>query len=129
MSDVTFTAYLFSALIAVVMAFQFLLALAAPWGEMAMGGRFPGRFPPVMRLVALVQILLLAFSAAIVLVRAGVIYNNYAEFAKSAIWAVVVFCLIATILNTITPSKRERQLWAPVSLVLLICSTYVAVSA
>lgn len=114
---------------AVVMAFQLLLALGAPWGEMAMGGRFPGRFPPFMRLVALVQILLLAFIAAIVLTRAGIVYSNHAEFAESAIWGAVVFSLLAAILNVITPSKRERQLWAPVSLLLLACSTYVALNA
>ena len=36
--------------------------------------------------------------------------------------------LIGAILNTITPSKKERMLWALVSIVLLICATYVAVS-
>lgn len=38
----------------VVVAFQVLLALGAPWGSNAMGGRFPGRFPPAMRVLAVV---------------------------------------------------------------------------
>lgn len=33
-------------------AFQLALALGAPWGEYAMGGRYPGRFPPGLRLAA-----------------------------------------------------------------------------
>ena len=128
MRDPAFAAYLFSVLIAFVVAFQLALALGAPWGEMAMGGKFPGRLPPRMRIAALVQIVVLVFIALIVLTRAGVILDEFSSLSKSVIWAVVVFSLIGAILNTITPSKKERMLWAPVSMVLLICATYVAVS-
>lgn len=128
MRDPAFAAYLFSVLIAFVVAFQLALALGAPWGEMAMGGKFPGRLPPRMRIAALVQIVVLVFIALIVLTRAGVILEEFSSLSKSVIWAVVVFSLIGAILNTITPSKKERMLWAPVSIVLLICATYVAVS-
>ena len=128
MRDPAFAAYLFSVLIAFVVAFQLALALGAPWGEMAMGGKFPGRLPPRMRIAALVQIVVLVFIGLIVLTRAGVILDEFSSLSKSVIWAVVVFSLIGAILNTITPSKKERMLWAPVSLVLLICATYVAVS-
>jgi hypothetical protein len=37
---------------AVVVGFRLALAAGAPWGEYAMGGRFPGRFPPAMRAAA-----------------------------------------------------------------------------
>ena len=128
MSDPIYASLLFSALIALVVAFQFALALGAPWGEMAMGGKFPGRFPPHMRVAALLQVVLLVFIALIVLTRAGVVLDEYSALSKYAIWAVVVFSLIGAILNVITPSKKERLLWAPVAIVLLICSTYVAMS-
>ena len=128
MRDPAFAAYLFSVLIAFVVAFQLALALGAPWGEMAMGGKFPGRLPPRMRIAALVQMVVLVFIALVVLTRAGVILDEFSSLSKSVIWAVVVFSLVGAILNTITPSKKERMLWAPVSLVLLICATYVAVS-
>ncbi|MSP57207.1 MAG: hypothetical protein EXR69_16670, partial [Myxococcales bacterium] len=45
---------------ALVVGFQVALALGAPWGELAMGGAFPGRFPPAMRVAAVVQGALLA---------------------------------------------------------------------
>lgn len=128
MRDPTYAAYLFSVLIAVVVLFQFALALGAPWGEMAMGGKFRGRLPPRMRIAALIQMVVLVFIALIVLTRAGVLVNEFADFTQTAIWAVVVFSLVGAILNTITPSKKERMLWAPVSIVLLICATWVAVS-
>ena len=79
-----------------------------------------------MRIAALVQIVVLVFIVLIVLTRAGVILDEFSSLSKSVIWAVVVFSLVGAILNTITPSKKERMLWAPVSLVLLICATYVA---
>jgi hypothetical protein len=37
-----------------VVAFQIALAAGAPWGAFAMGGAFPGQFPPALRIVALV---------------------------------------------------------------------------
>ena len=128
MRDPAYAAYLFSILIAFVVAFQLALALGAPWGELAMGGKFPGRLPLRMRIAALVQMVVLLFIALIVLTRAGVILDEFLSLSKSVIWSVVVFSLIGAILNTITPSKKERMLWAPVTILLLICATYVAVS-
>lgn len=128
MLDPTYAAYLFSVLIAFVVLFQFALALGVPWGEMAMGGKFPGRLPPRMRIAALIQVVVLTFIALIVLTRAGVVLNEYSAISKPAIWGVVLFSLVGAILNTITPSKKERMLWAPVATVLLICAIYVAVN-
>jgi len=126
--DPIISAYIFSTLTFVVAIFQLALALGAPWGEMAMGGKFPGRFPPQMRVAALVQMLLLSLIALVVLTRAGLVFGEYFEFSKLLIWFVVAFFVVGTILNTITPSKRERMLWAPVTFVLLICSFVVAKS-
>ena len=124
----TISAFVFSVLTAIVVLFQFALALGVPWGEMAMGGKFPGRFPPQMRAAALVQIVLLILTALVVITHAGLIFSEYFEFSKSAIWFVVVFCAVSTILNIITPSKKERMLWAPVTGILLFCSFVVAMN-
>ncbi len=56
---------------AVVVGFQVALAAGAPWGEYAMGGRFPGRFPPAMRAGALVQAVILVLLALVVLDATG----------------------------------------------------------
>lgn len=61
MFDQTYIAYLFSARIVQVVIFQFGLALGAPWGELAMGEKFPGRWPINMRVAALFQIVVLIF--------------------------------------------------------------------
>jgi cytochrome bd-type quinol oxidase subunit 2 len=128
MIDPITSAYVFSVLTAIVAVFQLALALGAPWGEMAMGGKFPGRFPPQMRIAALVQILLYFFLAFVVLTRAGLVFGEYFELSTVVIWFVVALFVVGTILNIITPSKKERMLWAPVSAALLVCSIIVAMS-
>lgn len=117
-------AFIFSILSVVLVLFQ--LALGAPWGEMAMGGKFPGRFSPIMRFSALAQLSLLVFMALVVLTRAGVILDEFYEVSTTAIWFVVVISLISAILNTITPSKKERVLWSPVTIIKLVCVVIVA---
>ena len=126
MNEAFMAAYIFCALTAVSIAFQLALALGAPWGEMAMGGKYPGRFPPKMRVAAVIQSLLLLLIGLVVLVRAEVIMPNMYSASKTAIWVVVAFCLVGAILNVITQSKKERMLWAPVTIVLVCCSVIVA---
>ena len=126
MFETTTAAYIFGFLTAVVMLFQLALALGAPWGELAMGGKFPGRFPPKLRVSAIVQMLLLAFAALVVLIRAELVLESFYELSKSAIWFVVALCVVSAILNTITPSKKERILWSPVTIILVVCAVVVA---
>ena len=112
---------------AVVVLFQLGLAAGMPWGERAMGGRHPGRFPPTLRIGAVVQALLLAGLALVVLVRARVIDSSYFETSRWAIWLVVGISALSTVLNSITPSKKER-VWAPVGAMLLATSLTIALS-
>lgn len=126
MSNVETAAFSFCIITTVVILFQLALSLGAPWGEMAMGGKFPGRYPISLRIAALFQAILLIIAILIVLTKAGVIYKPLYEFSKSAIWYVFALCVATTILNIITPSKKERALWAPVAIILVICSYIVA---
>ncbi len=36
-------------------AFQLALSAGVPWGEYAMGGAYPGQYPPGLRVAALLQ--------------------------------------------------------------------------
>ena len=111
-----------------VIAFQLALAAGAPWGTYAMGGAFPGQFPPELRVAAVVQAVILALLALVVLARAGIALPKWSRASRGAIWVVVAFSIVSLVLNTITPSAGERAIWAPVALVMLICSVIVAVS-
>jgi hypothetical protein len=120
------SAILFSILIGVVILFQLLLALGMPWGSYAMGGKFPGKYPPAMRVASIFQIILLVFIALIVLSNSGLSLPSWYTFTNTAIWFVVAFSMIATILNLITRSPWERRIWAPISVLLLITSINIA---
>jgi hypothetical protein len=112
-----------------VIAFQLALAAGAPRGEYAMGGAFPGRYPPRLRAAAIGQALLLGVTAVIVLSAAGLVLPGVAQSFPWLIWLVVAFSAMAVLLNAVSPSAPERRLWVPVTLVLLFASLIVAVAA
>ncbi len=112
-----------------VIGFQVALALGAPLGSYAMGGAFPGTFPPRMRVAALVQAVLLAGTVAIVLSRAGLVLPAWSGVVGWLIWGVVAIAATAVVLNAITPSAGERRLWVPVAAVMLVSSLVVALTA
>jgi hypothetical protein len=109
-----------------VVAFQIALALGAPWGAYAMGGAFPGQFPPALRLAALVQAAVLALLAGVVLARASIALRSWFRLSRWLVWAAVAFAAVSLVLNLITPSAGERMIWAPVAFVLLVSSLLVA---
>jgi len=111
-----------------VIAFQIALALGAPWGAYAMGGAFAGQFPPELRFAAIVQAVILAGLASVVLARAGITLPTWSRMSFWLIWAVVAFSALSLVLNIITPSAGERAIWAPVAFIMLVSSVIVAVS-
>lgn len=125
----TIAATVFLGLCALAVLFQLALALGAPWGEYTMGGRFPGRLPPKMRIAALLQIILLLVLAIIVLIKSGGAFSQFYSIGKTGIWFVVAFFVLGSLVNLFTPSKGERAIWAPVNILLLITSLIVGLSS
>jgi hypothetical protein len=123
----TVSAILFTTLTGIVIIYQGCLAAGMPWGEASMGGRYPGKYPPKMRIVAIINIIILCLIAAIILSKADLLLPQIKPISSIGSWIVVAFFGIGTVLNTITPSKIER-IWAPVALVQLITSIIVAIS-
>jgi hypothetical protein len=124
---VTTAAIVFTTLIGIVVIFQACLAAGVPWGAASMGGKFPGKYPPKMRVVALLNILILLLIAVIGLSRADLFFTQMLPFSKPAMWVVVIFFVFGTVMNIITPSKIER-IWAPVAGIQLITSIIIALS-
>ncbi len=106
----------FALFTAMVVAFQLGLALGAPWGEYAMGGRFPGRFPPRMRV------------AAVVLSRAGVLAHQLTAGIGWLGWVPVALSAVSVAMNAVSPSLAERRRWVPIGVMLLVTSLVVASS-
>ena len=112
---------------AIVVLFQACLAIGLPWGAASMGGKYPGKYPPKMRVTAVLNMFVLSFLAKIVLVKAGIMLPQFLSFSTYAIWFVVFFGLVSVVLNTITKSKIER-IWIPVALTQFVCSLMVAIN-
>lgn len=91
-----------------------------------MGGRYPGKYPPKMRVFAVLNMLVLAFIAAVVLSEANLMFPQLNTISSIGIWVIVVFFAIGTVMNAITPSKIER-IWAPVALTQFVTSLIVAI--
>ena len=123
----TISAIIFTVFTGIVILFQGCLAAGLPWGKASMGGKYPGKYPPKMRIVAVINMILLSFIATIVLSEADLMFPQLKTISSIGIWFVVVFFFIGTIMNSITPSKIER-IWAPVALIQLITSIIVAIS-
>jgi hypothetical protein len=124
----TAAALVFAGVTVGVIAFQLALALGAPWGAYAMGGSRPGRFPTALRIAAVGQAVLLALIVPVVLSDAHLVAPSLAQPFPWLIWVVVAFCAVSVVLNTLTPSASERRIWAPVTIVMLVCSLIVALT-
>ena len=111
-----------------VIAFQVALALGAPWGAYAMGGVFPGRYPPPMRVAAVVQAVLIGLLALAVLSAAGLVLPDLIAAIPWLAWVAVAVSALAVILNALSRSAGERRIWVPVAVVMLISSLIVALT-
>ena len=111
-----------------VAAFQLALALGAPWGQFAMGGAFPGAYPPALRLAAVAQVVVLALLAMVISSRAGLALPALRGASRPLSWGIVALLGLSLLLNLITPSGLERLMWAPVALSLFLTALRVAAS-
>ena len=112
-----------------VISFEIALAAGAPWGAYAMGGASPGQFSPALRIGAIVQAMLLAGMAAVILARAGLILPGWSRVSHWLVWIVVALTAFSLVLNLITSSAGERAIWAPTLALLLVSSLIVAFSS
>lgn len=121
-------ANLYILLTGIVVIFQLALAAGAPWGHLAMGGKYPGKFPARMRFLSILNAAILLALGGVVGARAGLYLQELRDLSTWAIWVVVVFGSLSMVANLATSSKSERALWGPVSVVMAICSVIVALA-
>ena len=121
-------AILFVFVSALVGAFQVALVLGAPWGEFTMGGRWRNSLPLHARFIAVVSAALVGAFAIIITARAGLAFVPLQSWAPTLSWIVVGYCALGTLANAVTPSRRERAVWLPVVLCMLVLSFFVATS-
>jgi len=122
------SAYSFTLVASLLFLFHLALALGAPLGYLTQGGFSKGKLPKAKRFAAIVQMALLVLMILIVLTKAGLVESIFISYASTLIWLVVAISLLSFILNVITPSKSERLMGVPITLVLLLSSGYLAIN-
>jgi hypothetical protein len=124
----TLAATLAAAGFLVIAAFQLVLALGAPLGRAAYGGR-SAELSPVFRRTSAGAVVIWLLAAIIMLGRGGVLAVPLPDVVIDVgAWVLVVLSMIGTIVNLASSSPWERFGWAPFSAALAVLSFIVASS-
>ena len=128
--SIRYTSGVAAVLLTGLVAFQLALAFGAPWGRAAYGGG-TDRPTQKMRGSSAVASVVWALIALVVLRRGGhPVPQVLPERAMPVVmWVAVGLLAVGSVLNIITPSRLERMIWAPVSLVLLVTTTATELAA
>lgn len=113
--------------LALVGLFQVALIAGAPLGEYAFGGQNPGKLPTRFRVASVVTLAVYLGVAGHMLAQLGVLPKLLpTQFNAVANWVIFALNLMGLVMNSITRSRKERMVWAPVALVLAAASLLVA---
>ena len=127
MNDTFIPALVLVVIAAIVSMFQVALASGAPWGEWAFGGQTKGVLPLNLRISSAMSLLVYAAQIA----HYGAVANFWAPPLGNAAtpvidWVFVVFFSLGLVMNSISRSHKERNLWTPVVAVSLGCALVIA---
>jgi hypothetical protein len=104
----------------VIAGFQVALALGAPLGRAAWGGR-TDRLPARLRVASAVAAVLWVVAAVVVLDHAGIGPGLVPPSVTSwAIWLLAGLLAVGAVVNLASSSRWERFGWAPISALLAI---------
>lgn len=126
----TYSSGIAAVLLTGIVGFQLALAFGAPWGRAAYGGATE-RPTEKMRVSSAVASVVWTFIALVTLRRGGhPVPRVLPEPALPWVsWIAVGLVAVGSVLNIITPSRLERMIWAPVTLVLLVATTATELAA
>ena len=114
-------------LLAVVGVFQIALALGAPLGYAAWGGRHASVLPGRLRVASGVAgVVVYPVIGLFVLASAGLIGADWLPgTGRIGMWILAAFFTLGALANFVSRSTKERY-WGPVSLVIAVCCGVIA---
>ena len=118
-------AFALTVVLALLAIFQLALALGAPLGRFAWGGRHRV-LPARLRVGSVVSILIYGLIAIIAWDRVGAIDVFAAPISEVGMWVVFGYFALGIPMNAISRSKPERYTMVPVSIVLAVLSFLIA---
>ena len=108
-------------LLLAVAIMEVLLIIGLPLGEFTMGGRHKV-LPPMYRIFAASSIILQLFGAAMLLQGGGLMNMWFAgKVIKIICFVFAGFFAVNTIMNIISPSKKEKYVMTPLAAVEACC--------
>jgi hypothetical protein len=115
------------ALLGVITAFQLALALGAPWGAAAWGGRSPGVLPTRLRIASgVVAVVVYPLLMALVLASAGLIDDGWLPADRTLImWVLAGLLGVGALMNFASRSRPERN-WGAIALTIALCCVVIA---
>ena len=117
-----------TALLAVVIVMSILLICGLPLGEFSMGGRFGKVWSPKIRIIGISQLLTQIFALYIILASGSIVpyFINY-TVTRVICFVFAAFFFGNTFLNIISPSKKEKFVMTPMSLISAVCFLITAI--
>ena len=113
--------------LALVSLFQIALIAGAPMGEYAFGGQNPGKLPAKFRIGSVFTLAIYVGIIGHMLAQLGILSKLLPTGLNSAAnWAIFGLNLLSLVMNAISRSKKERDMWVPVALLLSVASFFVA---
>ena len=113
--------------LAMVSLFQISLIAGAPMGEYAFGGQNPGKLPAKFRIGSVFTLTIYVGIIGHMLAQLGILPKMLpAELNTAANWVIFGLNLLSLLMNAISRSKKEREMWVPVALLLSVASFFVA---
>jgi hypothetical protein len=113
----------------VIAVFQAALALGAPLGHAAWGGR-QARLGTPLRIGSAVAVVFWILAALIVLGRAGFEISPFPDVVERwGTWFLVGLLPVGALMNITSSSRWERYLWGPLALILSLLTLVVALNA
>jgi hypothetical protein len=112
----------------VIAVFQAALALGAPLGHAAWGGR-QARLSTRLRIGSAVAVVFWILAALIVLGRVGFEVSPFPDVVERwGAWVLVGLLPVGALMNFASSSRWERYLWGPLALFLAVLTVVVALS-
>jgi hypothetical protein len=108
-------------LLLAVAVMEILLIFGLPLGEFTMGGRYKV-LPPMYRMFAASSVILQLFGAAMILQGGGLMNMWFAgKVIKIICFVFAGFFAVNTVMNIISPSKKEKYVMTPLAAVEASC--------
>lgn len=108
-------------LLLAVAVMEILLIFGLPLGEFTMGGRYKV-LPPLLRVAAASSVILQLFGAAMIIQGGGLMNMWFSSGVTKIICFVFAgFFAVNTVMNLISPSKKEKYVMTPLAALEAVC--------